>query len=302
MSRSPRTLNRSPLGRGLSALIPDNLFDADGMEPANRNRGADKALRMVPIHQIKPNPEQPRMTFSGQGLEQLAESVRAHGVLTPLLVRRNEGGTGFILIAGERRLRASGLAGLEDVPCWVREQIGSREQLELALVENIQREDLDPIETAESYHRLVNEFRLTQAEVARRVGKDRATVANAIRLLRLPMRALVEVRQGRVSAGHGKALLGLSDEQQLLRILNEVIAKDLSVRATERLVASLVRPKGSRSRRPSPAMQKLGDRLSRKLGSKVKVESRARGEKGRIVIEYLSKAELETLIERLSAV
>ena len=301
MTRSPRNLNRSPLGRGLSALIPDNLFDDERMEPANRKHGANQALRMVPIHEIKPNPEQPRMTFSGQGLEQLAESIRTHGVLTPLLVRRNDRGQGFILIAGERRLRASGLAGLEDVPCWVREQIGSREQLELALVENIQREDLDPIETAESYHRLVNEFGLTQAEVARRVGKDRATVANAIRLLRLPMRALAEVRQGRVSAGHGKALLGLADEQQLLRILNEVIAKDLSVRATERLVASLVRPKGARSRRPSPAMQKLGDRLSRNLGSKVKVEPRARGEKGRIVIEYLSKAELETLVQRLSA-
>ncbi len=287
------------LGRGLAAIIPDNLFDDDD-GPLSSATSAHDALRMIPIDRIKPNPEQPRMTFSGQGLEQLAESVRTHGVLTPLLVRRDERGQGYILIAGERRLRASGLAGLEEVPCWVREQLSSREQLELALVENIQREDLDPIETAESFQRLVTEFGLTQAEVARRVGKDRATVANAIRLLRLPQPALAEVRGGRISAGHGKALLGLADDQQLLRILSEVVTKDLSVRATERLVASLARPKGSaRTRRPSPAMQKLGDRLTRALGSSVRVEPRARGDKGRIVIDFASKEELDALVRRL---
>ena len=293
-------MTRSSLGRGLAAIIPDNLFDDDDSYGSAAD-GASSALRLVDIERIRPNPEQPRMTFSGQALEQLAESVRTHGVLTPLLVRHDERGQDYVLIAGERRLRAAGLAGVERVPCWVREHLSSREQLELALVENIQREDLDPIETAESYHRLVHEFGLTQAEVARRVGKDRATVANAIRLLRLPQQALAEVRQGRISAGHGKALLGLSDDQQLLRILSEVVAKDLSVRATERLVASLVRPKGQRARRPSPAMVKLGDRLSRAVGSKVKVEPRARGEKGRIVIDYTSKDELEALVARLSA-
>jgi ParB family chromosome partitioning protein len=292
-------MSRSSLGRGLAAIIPDHVFDDDTF--GTNADGSASALRLVEVDRIKPNPEQPRMTFSGQALEQLAESVRTHGVLTPLLVRRNDRGPGFVLIAGERRLRAAGLAGLERVPCWVREHLSSREQLELALVENIQREDLDPIETAESYNRLVTEFGLTQAEVARRVGKDRATVANAIRLLRLPQRALAEVRDGRISAGHGKALLGLADDQQLLRILSEVITKDLSVRATERLVASLVRPKGQKARRPSPAMVKLSDRLSRALGSKVKVEPRARGEKGRIVIDYASKEELETLVKVLAA-
>jgi ParB family chromosome partitioning protein len=291
-------MSRSSLGRGLAAIIPENLFEEESF--GTNAEGNSSALRLIDIERVRPNPEQPRMTFSGQALEQLAESVRTHGVLTPLLVRRDERGQGYVLIAGERRLRAAGLAGLERVPCWVREHLSSREQLELALVENIQREDLDPVEAAESYHRLVHDFGLTQAEVARRVGKDRATVANAIRLLRLPQRALAEVRQGRISAGHGKALLGLSDDQQLLRILSEVISKDLSVRATERLVSSLVRPKGQRTRRPSPAMVKLGDRLTRSLGSKVKVEPRARGEKGRIVIDYTSKAELELLVRRLS--
>lgn len=292
-------MTRSPLGRGLAAIIPDTLFNDENF--GTKADGSASALRLVDIDRVRPNPEQPRMTFSGAALEQLAESVRTHGVLTPLLVRRDDRGQGYVLIAGERRLRAAGLAGLEQVPCWVREHLGSREQLELALVENIQREDLDPIETAESYSRLVNEFGLTQAEVARRVGKDRATVANAIRLLRLPKQALVEVRQGRISAGHGKALLGLADDQQLVRILSEVIAKDLSVRATERLVASLVRPKGQRSRRPSPAMVKLGDRLTKAVGSKVKVEPRSRGEKGRIVIDYATKEELENLVSVLLA-
>ncbi|HCH63947.1 MAG TPA: hypothetical protein DFR83_14170 [Deltaproteobacteria bacterium] len=292
-------MTRSSLGRGLAAIIPETFFDDETF--GTKADGTASALRLVDIDRVRPNPEQPRMTFSGPALEQLAESVRTHGVLTPLLVRSDENGQGYVLIAGERRLRAAGMAGLEPVPCWVREHLGSREQLELALVENIQREDLDPIETAESFSRLVNDFGLTQAEVARRVGKDRATVANAIRLLRLPKRALVEVRQGRVSAGHGKALLGLADDQQLLRILSEVIAKDLSVRATERLVASLVRPKGQRSRRPSPAMVKLGDRLTKAVGSKVKVEPRSRGEKGRIVIDYTTKEELENLVRVLLA-
>ncbi len=292
-------MTRSPLGRGLAAIIPNNLFDDETF--GTKADGTASALRLVDIDRVHPNPEQPRMTFSGSALEQLAESVRTHGVLTPLLVRRDDRGQGYVLIAGERRLRAAGMAGLEQVPCWVREHLSSREQLELALVENIQREDLDPIEAAESFSRLVNDFGLTQAEVARRVGKDRATVANAIRLLRLPQRALVEVRQGRISAGHGKALLGLADDQQLLRILSEVIAKDLSVRATERLVASLVRPKGQRSRRPSPAMVKLSTRISKAVGSKVKVEPRARGEKGRIVIDYASREELENLVRVLLA-
>lgn len=296
-------MTRSSLGRGLAAIIPDAYDDTPAFGDESTTRGASKALRMVRIDQIRPNPQQPRMTFSGQGLEQLAESVRTHGVLTPLLVRRDERGQGFILIAGERRLRASGLAGLEMVPCWVREQLGSREQLELALVENIQREDLDPIETAESFQRLVSDFSLTQAEVARRVGKDRATVANAIRLLRLPPKALAEIRGGRISAGHGKALLGLSDDRQLLRILHEVIEKDLSVRATERLVSSLARPKGGGrgKKRPSAAVQKLSSRLSKAMGTAVTVEPRARGEKGRIVIQFNNKAELDALVQRLAA-
>ncbi len=289
-------MKRSSLGRGLAAIIPDNVLVED-----ERPAKSSEALRMIPIDRIKPNPEQPRMTFQGQALEQLAESIRTHGVLTPLLVRRDERGLGYILVAGERRLRATGLAGLEEVPCWVRDHLSSQEQLELALVENIQREDLDPIETAESYSRLVTAFNLTQAEVARRVGKDRATVANAIRLLRLPSFALAELRAGNITAGHGKALLSLNDEELIRKTLRDVIAQDLSVRATERAVAAIVRGNNPKPRARSTVLQQLSGKLSRGLGAKVKVEARNRSQKGRIVIDFTTRDELDRLIGLLSS-
>ena len=203
-----KTNRRAALGRGLSALIPDNILD-------NELPAEGATLQLIEIDRIKPNPEQPRSVFVEGALDQLADSIRAHGVLTPLLVRRDERGVGFILIAGERRLRASGMAGLDKVPVWIREETTAREQLELALVENIQREDLDPIETALAYRRLVEEFGLTQAEVARRIGKDRATVANSMRVLRLPEFALDALRDGRITVGHAKALLPLPDNKSL---------------------------------------------------------------------------------------
>lgn len=289
----------SRLGRGLAAIIPDDIREA----PTPRARKSDREiLRRIPLDQIRPNPEQPRLTFHGAALEQLAESIREHGVITPLLVRKDDRGHGYILIAGERRLRASGLAGMEDVPCWVRDSMSDEEQLLLALVENIQREDLDAIETAESYRRLVETFGLTQAQVAERVGKDRATVANAIRLLRLPTFAIEALRSGEISAGHGKALLALPDDATLRRVLRQVIDESLSVRATERLVSRIVRPKGrAPSNAITAAMQRFADQLTRSLGSRVKIERRARSQKGRIVIEYSSKDELNRLMESLAS-
>lgn len=286
-------MSRSSLGRGLAALIPSDLLAV-----SDTPRGA---LRMVPLDQIRANPEQPRLTFHGPALEELAESIREHGVITPLLVRRDERG-GYVLIAGERRLRAAGLAGLDEVPVWVREDVGTREQLELALVENLQREDLDPIETAESYRRLVDEFSMTQEAVARRVGKDRATVANAIRLLKLPEFVLQEVRTGRISAGHAKALLALPDEARLKMALEEVMTRDLSVRNTERLVATLLKGRRRATASEQPALAtRLTDTLTRALGARVKLQAASRGGKGRIVIEYHSNEELERLVSQLAA-
>lgn len=286
-------MNRgTALGRGLSALIPSDIL---GVPSDGTARGA---LRMIPLDRIAANPEQPRIVFKGAALEELAESIREHGILTPLLVRRIENGS-YVLIAGERRLRASGLAGMLEVPCWVREDVGSREQLELALVENIQREDLDPIETAESYRRLCEEFGLTQEAVARRVGKDRATVANAIRLLRLPDFALAELRVGRISAGHAKALLGLPDDDLLRTVLREVVKDDLSVRATEQRVKAVLAPRRRVPAPQAPRFPHLEERIGRTLGSRVKIESKPRGGKGRIVIEYFDEDELDRLVRRL---
>ena len=283
----------SSLGRGLAALIPSDFLDA----PAGK--APTGALRMIPLDRISPNPEQPRITFKGPALEELAESIREHGVLTPLLVRRGEAGQ-YVLVAGERRLRASGLAGMEEVPCWVREDVGSREQLELALVENIQREDLDPIETAESYRRLCEEFGMTQEAVARRVGKDRATVANAIRLLRLPSFALAELRAGRISAGHAKALLALPDDDLLRTVLRDVVKGDMSVRATEQRVKAVLAPRRRKATAAAPSYPHLVERLTRTLSARVKIEGRARSKRGRIVIEYFDEDELDRLVRQLS--
>jgi ParB family transcriptional regulator, chromosome partitioning protein len=291
-------MSGSRLGRGLAALIPSDILESPGRPAKIALSGERGALRMVPLDQVRPNPEQPRMRFNAAELESLASSISEHGVITPLLVRSSETG-GYILIAGERRLRASGLAGLDEVPVWVHDQVNSRSQLLLALVENIQREDLDPLETALAYQRLIEDFSLTQSEVAKRVGKDRTTVANAIRLLRLPEFVIVELRGGAISAGHAKALLSLGDEPRTRRALAEIIKEELSVRGAERLVARML--KGTRpSRSKTEQYRHATALLVSTLGTKVKIESNARGEKGRIVIDYHSKEALTRLVDWLA--
>jgi len=291
-------MSRSRLGRGLAALIPSDILESPGRPAKIALTGERGALRMVPLDQVRPNPEQPRMRFNAAELESLASSISEHGVITPLLVRASEAG-GYILIAGERRLRASGLAGLEEIPVWVHDQVNSRSQLLLALVENIQREDLDPLETALAYQRLIEDFRLTQGQVAKRVGKNRATIANAIRLLKLPEFVIVQLRGGAISAGHAKALLSLVDDNKIRTALGEIIKKELSVRGAERLVAKML--KGSNSPRAVKAAYRHATALlTSTLGTKVKIESNARGEKGRIVIDYHSKEDLTRLVDWLA--
>ena len=291
-------MSRPRLGRGLAALIPQDILETPGRPEkisVSTNRGA---LRMVPLDQIRPNPEQPRLRFNAVELESLASSIAEHGVITPLLVRTAENG-GYILIAGERRLRASGLAGMDEVPVWVHDQVTSRQQLLLALVENIQREDLDPLETAVAYQRLIDEFHLTQSEVAKRVGKDRTTVANALRLLKLPDYVVEELRAGVISAGHAKALLSLPEDGKMRRALNEVVSKELSVRATERLAQKLLQGRRSKGTQPA-AYRHATALLTSTLATKVRIEPKARGDKGRIVIDYYSKEDLTRLVDWLA--
>ncbi|MEE2751246.1 MAG: ParB/RepB/Spo0J family partition protein [Myxococcota bacterium] len=286
--------NRKPLGRGLAALIPDDLV-------AEESSPRPSGVRRVPIGEIHPNPEQPRREFDPKALADLAGSIEAHGILSPLVVRAEGQGGGYVLIAGERRLRAAGIAGLKEVPVLVHE--GAEDpvvQLELALVENLQREDLNPVESAEGYQRLVKEYGHTQAQVSKRVGKDRATVANAIRLLKLPKKVLDLVREGRLSAGHGRALVSVEDPERLRRIVAQVLAGNLSVRATERLVAEKASKTANRSAQPKQekVLEYAAGLLTRALGTQVNIRGQAKGA-GRIVIDYHNAEELERLIHAL---
>jgi ParB family chromosome partitioning protein len=206
-------LPKRGLGRGLASLIPDSALDP---VPFPERTAPRSALRTVPIAEIRANPEQPRRSFEPGELQALADSVRAHGVLAPLICRREDGY--YVLIAGERRLRAAALAGLAEVPVIVRDAHDAGVQLELALVENLQRVDLDPIEAARGYARLSDTYGYTQDEIASRVGKDRSTVANAVRLLKLPEGVLDELRAGRISAGHARAMLPISSFSSVPRI------------------------------------------------------------------------------------
>ena len=273
------------LGRGLASLIPQ------------RTVGQPTTLE-IPITRIRPNPHQPRKRFGAEELASLTESVREHGVLQPILV--SETVDGYQLVAGERRLRAAQAAGLERVPAVVR-QLADREQIELALVENLQREDLDPLETAEAYRQLIEEFGFTQDDVAHRVGKARSTVANTLRLLDLAPGVQTAVADGRLTEGHGRALGGLAVELQD-RVLDSVIGQELSVRQTEELVRRLREPKpeptGPLARRTDPELERVEEDLRRSLGTKVSLARSRRG--GRIVIEYYSDEELGRLYERLT--
>lgn len=285
---------RRGLGRGLASLIPDEAFD-------DPQAGAAVDLRQVPVQEIRPNPEQPRRQFDDVELQALTASIRAEGILSPLVVRRDEGR--YYLIAGERRLRAAALAGLSEVPVIVREATRPARQLELALVENLLRSDLDPIEEAQGYARLVHDFDYTQAEVAERIGRDRSTVANAIRLLNLPEAVLDALRAGRIRAGHGRALLGLPDAAAQRALAERIDAEGLSVRAVERRVRAHGRRRsdaGAAARRQREAEVAGATRtLIRALGTRVAIEPRKDGG-GRIVLDYGDREHLEALIERLS--
>jgi len=273
------------LGRGLASLIPQ------------RSPGQPVTIE-VATARVRPNPNQPRKRFDPDGLASLTASIAEHGVLQPILV--TETVDGYQLVAGERRLRAAQAAGLERIPAVVR-QLADRDQLELALVENLQREDLDPLETADAYRQLIEEFGLSQDEVAVRVGRARSTVANTLRLLDLAPGVQAAVADGRLTEGHGRALGGLPAELQD-RVLDSVIGQELSVRQTEELVRRLREPRpepaGPPARRVDPDLERVEEDLRRALGTKVSLARSRRG--GRIVIEYYSDEELGRLYERLT--
>ena len=288
---------RKTLGRGLASLIPE-AARVDTESP--RAALASAAVVQIPLEEIRANPLQPRRHFDAAAIEELASSIREQGVIQPLLLRPVE--SGYEIVAGERRFRAASAAGLRTLPALVR-RMDDSESLEIALIENIQREDLNSVEEAEAYRDLMEQFGYSHEELSRRVGKDRSTISNTLRLLKLPDEALDAMSRGAIAMGHGRALLGLADqgEDPLLDVLTQVLASSLSVRQTEDLVRRTKAGKATRKtvKELPSALEDLQDRLARHLGTRVKVKPRARGEGGKIVLEYYTRQELDRLIERI---
>jgi ParB family chromosome partitioning protein len=291
------------LGRGLSALIPQAApppaAAAAVVAPPEPPAPPKGSVLKLPIEAIHRDTLQPRRHFDEEKLRELTESIKAQGVLQPVLVRKD--GDGYKIIAGERRWRASQLAGLHEIPAIVRE-VTEVEAFELALVENLQRADLNPMEEAEGYHRLVEEFGLTQDQVAQRVGKERSTVANALRLLGLPEEVKRMVAEGNLSAGHARALLGVPRIPEMTELAQQVAARKLSVRDTEKLVQQ---SKGSSkakdsagTKKPSPQVKALTEELQRILGTKVRLVEKGSG-KGTIEVDFFSYDDLDRILKVL---
>ena len=288
---------RRSLGRGLSALIPPH--PASGTPTASTPSAT--GLKTLSLDEVLPSDSQPRQVFREDALEELAESIREHGVLQPIVVRKRAARE-YEIVAGERRWRAARKAGLKTISAVVTDLV-PEDTLTVALVENIQREDLNPIEEAEAYHRLTRDLGYSQAQVAKAVGKDRATIANALRLLKLPEAARHQVLDGELTMGHARALLSLGDDREIIRFGREVAKKGLSVRETERAVAG--RKNGSapsKSARKTTANETaaerdLRQRLQRALGTKV--ELKHKNGRGTITVHFASSAELERIVEQL---
>jgi ParB family chromosome partitioning protein len=297
MQKNKKTKNAGPvsvkrkkmaLGKGLGALIPD-------IETEQKNK---KEYFYCDTDLIRPNRFQPRRRFTDEDLAELAESIKSQGILQPLLVRQDE--TGYELITGERRLRAAKHAGLSQVPVLIK-RVNNDKLLEMAIVENIQREDLNPIEEAEAYHRLITQLKLTQNQASARVGKSRSSVANFLRLRQLPDQIKAGITDGTLSMGHARALLGAETSTQQLAAWRSVVSKKLSVRETEalikRLKAEKKKPRASENRSEQIHLSRLAEDLSRHFGTKIMIKKH--GQKGKVEIEFYNNDDLDRLIHRL---
>jgi ParB family chromosome partitioning protein len=286
--KSPLKSKKIALGKGLGALIPD-------IESLNNQ---PNEYFWCDTEQIEANPFQPRKQFPEQALQELSRSIKTQGILQPLIVRASD--MGYQLVTGERRLRAAKMAGLKRVPVLIK-TLSDGEMLELSIVENIQRSNLNPVEEAEAYQRLMSEFNLTQDEIAQKVGKSRSAVANFLRLRQLPQAIIESIRQGHLSMGHAKALMGADNKAQLKTAWHKVMTHHLSVRETERLIKRL-KNEAQQPSAPLPNPQHtylmgLADDLSRQFGTRVQIKKR--GQKGKIEIEFLTSQDLDQLLNRL---
>lgn len=277
---------QSSLGRGLAAVFART----------KRRDPLATGVHEVPLEQIQPDPNNPRRHFDETALAELAESIRQHGVLQPLAVSRTEEG-GYRIIAGERRWRASQRAGIATVPVVVKEDLNPEQLAELQLIENIQREDLNPLELADGYQKLIQEFSLTQEELARKVGKERSSIANALRLLTLPDVIREHLAQGRLSAGHAKALVGLPDASAQHSVGTRIVSENLTVRDTEDLVRSFGKKRRGKAKEQPPHLKELETNLFRLLGAPVVVKERAG--RGSITVQFASKQSFQRIVEVL---
>ena len=290
-------MSRKALGRGLSALIADEAIE----KPSAREKERD--FLEIDIELIQPNSEQPRTNFPAAELEELAQSIRSNGVVQPIVVRRK--GKQYQLVAGERRWRAAQAAALKKIPAVVRD-VSDDKLLELALIENIQRQELNPIDEARAYKKLIENLGLKQEEVATRVGKTRTFITNYLRLLKLPKKIIRLVEKGKLSVGHARALLGLEDKSAQIELAQKIIKSGLSVRDTERAVKSYskdTRSTGETKPKPSskqdPNIKRAETKLRRLYATQVKIKTAAKGEAGRIELEYYGESDLDRLYKLL---
>lgn len=277
------------LGKGLGALIPENV------EPEKR-----ESIHMLSINEIKPNKKQPRKNFEEDKILQLKQSIEEHGIIQPLVLKKDK--NGYIIIAGERRWRAAKEAGIKEVPVVIMDNLEDREVLELSLIENIQREDLNPIEEALAYKSLINDFNLTQQELSHRIGKSRVAITNCMRLLNLDERVQEYIIDKVISEGHGRAILALENSDEQYRISQQIIDEELSVRETERLIKNInenkLKEKKDKVKETNPFYNDLQETLQNYFGTKVILNAKGK-DKGKLEIEYYSKEDLNRIIELL---
>jgi len=308
---------KKALGKGLSALIPDSYkehmaaekeisvavatltAEAEVPAPAVFLPAKDSAFQLIPISKIAPNSDQPRKTFNAETIEELASSIREKGVLQPIIVKKKNDGK-FEIVCGERRFRAATVCGLSEVPAIIKD-IADEDFLEWALIENIQREDLNPIEEAEAYQRLVEERMISQEEVAKRVGKNRVTVTNTLRLLRLPPEVKQYLADGRLSAGHARALLGLLSPEHQRQMAKRIVEENLSVRQVEAIVnrSNAHKRKAKSARHLSAEIVDLETRLTHFLGTQAKIYPRKNQKEGRVEIQYFSLDDLDRVLQKI---
>lgn len=275
-------MSKQALGKGLGALIPGN---------ENKSSEQKKFITLT-LDRIVPNPHQPRQDFDEENLNALAQSLKTDGMMQPLVVRAN--GSEYTIVAGERRYRAATLAGINEVPAVVMNDISDGRMLELALIENLQREDLNPMETAEAYHRLLSDFDLTQNQLSEKVGKSRTAVANTLRLNNLPLKIKEMIRAGRLSEGHARAIMQLGTEAQMMQMATRIVTESLSVREVEQ-TAQKKKKRRLIPVKKIPALVEIENYLKRLLGTSVKIKAGLK--RGRIEIEYYNDEDLERLLE-----